>query len=147
MHICITESLCYTALTIKLTIFQCFKKLVQKMRGKKKKRLFHCIACLSSILFYFSLDLYTVDPSALRGIVALDPPCSLKSVYNFTAGPLYPQLLHSQIQATVDHVVLQYAQNENIHVSGPAQFKPLLFKEVTLIFFLLIIQFPKSLFS
>ena len=57
-------------------------------------------------------------------------PCTVKNLhYNFSR-PSISMVLHSQIQPTEDHIVLQYVFTENyLCISGPVQFKPVLFKD------------------
>ena len=60
-----------------------------------------------------------------KGVRGTDPLNSWKSVYNIIVSLLYPQ-----IQSTVDGIVLQHIFIENNpHVSGPMQSKPVLFKD------------------
>ena len=58
-----------------------------------------------------------------------NPLYSWKSEYNFIVSPLYPWFPHSQIQPTVNHVVLVFINwKKSLLISGHTQFKLLLFE-------------------
>ena len=76
-----------------------------------------------------TVDLWTV------GDLGAPTPCSCKSMYNFTGG--LPSLIpHPQIQPSMGHIVLYYIFIEKIlYISGPAPFKPVLFKGQLYLFY------------
>ena len=78
--------------------------------------------------------LYTADLWGI-GELGAPTPCSWKSMYNFTGG--LPSLIpHPQIQPSLGHMVLYYIFIEKIlHISGPAPFKPVLFKGQLYLFY------------
>ena len=76
----------------------------------------------------------TIDPSNNAGVSDADPPCSRKSGCNFTVSLLFRgssvcvvlHLLDSASRESCSTVASTVERNPRI--SGPAQFRPMLFK-------------------